>query len=69
MSITTALTTDALHRAYQKKAGQLYDNLFAALAIAGSDSDEVAEAEQAFERGLSLAKESLQKALTIVESN
>lgn len=63
-----SMITDALDRALQKKIGLLYDNLFNALAIAGSAEDEVTEAEQAFLRGLKLAKHSHQIALQLSDT-
>lgn len=60
-----SMIAQALHIALQKKIGQLYENLFAALAIAGNNSDDVAEAEQAFQRGIRLAKNSYHTALQL----
>lgn len=59
---------EALDRALQKKIGQLYDNLFNALAVAGANEAEVSEAKQAFQRGLTLAKHSHQTALQLSEA-
>lgn len=63
-----SMITDALDRALQKKTGLLYDNLFNALALAGADEDKISEAEQAFQRGLKLAKHSHQTALQLSDN-
>lgn len=63
-----SMIADALDRALQTKIGQLYDNLFNALAMAGTNENEVTEAEQAFQRGLKLAKHSHQTALQLSDT-
>ncbi len=62
------IIAESLNRALQKKVGQLYDNLFSALAIAADDQDQAREAEQAFQRGLALAKHCHQTALQLSDT-
>lgn len=68
MPLTQSLTTEALNDAYQRKVAELYNTIFAAQALAGNDAERISEAEQAFSRGLALAKLSLEKTLQLADA-
>lgn len=64
-----SLTAEALDRALKMKIAQLYDTLFNALAMADNEGEAVKDAEQAFQRGLRLAKHCHKTALQLSDTS